>query len=193
MKLLSAADILDKPAYESVRADLRRRIIVVKDKRRVFVGDHVTFHFENRDTMHYQVQEMLRAEASWDRPGAVEEEIEAYNPIIPQTGELSATMMIEYETASERALMLPQFVRIEQHVWLRIGDASPVLATFDRGQIDDRKVSSVQYVKFALTEEHRRLLATDGTVVRLSLDHPAYTAQAVLSEDTRRAIMHDPD
>jgi hypothetical protein len=193
MQQLTISDILGKDAYERARVELRRRVMVLKDKRRVAVGDHVTFHFESRETMHYQVQEMLRAEDSWVREGAIEDELEAYNPIIPRTGELSATMMIEYPSAAERALMLPQFVAIDQHVWLHIGDAAAVLATFDRGQIDAHKVSSVQYVKFALSDAHRRLLATDGTVVRLVIDHPAYMAQAVLSEETRKALAHDPD
>src|SRR5690606_9152692 len=116
MKQLTETDILDKAAYEAARDAFRRRIMVMKDKRRVAVGDHVTLHFENRDTMHYQVQEMLRAEESWLRPGAVADELEAYNPIIPQHGELSATMMIEYATAAERAIHLPQFVQIDRHV-----------------------------------------------------------------------------
>ena len=164
-----------------------------KDKRRVLVGEHMTFLFENRDTMLYQVQEMLRAEGSWLRPGAVEEELEAYNALIPATGELSATMMLEYATAAERALMLPQFVRIEEHLRLHIGDAAPLFASFDRGQIDEHKVSSVQYVKWTLSPEHRHLLSLDGTVVRLVVDHPAYTAQSVLSEETRKAIARDCD
>ncbi|MEQ1757113.1 MAG: DUF3501 family protein [Vicinamibacterales bacterium] len=193
MTLLTPADVLGKDAYEEARPDFRRRVMLQKDKRRVLVGEHMTFLFENRDTMLYQVQEMLRAEGSWLRPGAVEEELDAYNALIPATGELSATMMLEYATAAERALMLPQFVRIEQHLRLKIGDAPPLLASFDRGQIDEHKVSSVQYVKWTLSAEHRRLLSQDGTVVRLVVDHPAYTAQAVLSEDTRKAIARDCD
>jgi len=193
MKLLTPADVLGKDAYEEARPDFRRRVMLQKDKRRVLVGDHMTFLFENRDTMLYQVQEMLRAEGSWLRPGAVEEELDAYNALIPSTGELSATMMLEYATAAERALMLPQFVRIEQHLHLHIGDAAPLLASFDRGQIDEHKVSSVQYVKWTLSDEHRRLLSQDGTVVRLVVDHPAYTAQSVLSEETRKAIARDAD
>jgi hypothetical protein len=191
MQLLTPTDILGKDAYEQARPEIRRRIIVQKDKRRVLVGDHATFHFESRDTMLYQVHEMLRTEGSWLRPGALEEEVDTYNELIPRRGELSATMMLEYEAAEERARMLPQFVGIEQHVRLHIGDAPPVLALFDRGQIDEHKVSSVQYVKWKLTDMQRQLLATDGTVVRLSIDHPAYIAQAVLSEETRRAIMGD--
>lgn len=193
MQLLTTADILAKDAYERARPEFRRRVMVQKDKRRVLVGEHMTFHFESRDTMLYQVQEMLRAESSWNRPGAVEEEVDTYNALIPQQGELSATMMIEYPAAEERAVMLPQFVGIDRHVRLHIGDTAPVLAIFDRGQIDEHKVSSVQYVKWTLSDDQRRLLATEGTVVRLTVDHPVYRAQAVLSEATRNAIKHDGD
>ena len=192
MNLLTAADILGKKEYEAARDDFRRRVMVQKDRRRVAVGEHCTFHFENRDTMRYQVQEMLRAEDSWTRPGAVDDELEAYNPVIPQRGELSATMMIEYETPQERALMLPQFVGIDRHVFLDIGDTGRILAAFDRGQIDDTKVSSVQYVKFTLSDAQVRALGTSGTVVRIVIDHPAYREQAVLSEETRKAISEDP-
>jgi len=192
MDLLTKADIVGKQEYEQERPDFRRRVMVQKDKRRVAVGDHCTFHFENRDTMRYQVQEMLRAEDSWTREGAVDDELEAYNALIPQPGELSATMMLEYETAEERAVMLPKFVGIDRHVRLQIGDTAPAMAQFDRGQIDEHKVSSVQYVKFPLSDAHVRALQTDGTVVRLVIDHPAYRAQAVLSEETRKAIANDP-
>src|SRR5262245_41799843 len=89
MEQLTTADILDKDAYERARPDFRRLIMVQKDKRRVLVGEHMVFHFENRDTMLYQVQEMLRVEGSWLRPGAVEEEVDTYNALVPATGELS--------------------------------------------------------------------------------------------------------
>jgi Protein of unknown function (DUF3501) len=193
MDLLTPADILGKNDYEHARPEFRRRIMVQKDKRRVHVGEHMTIHFENRDTMRYQVQEMLRAEGSWTRPGAVEEELLAYNALIPRTGELSATLMLEYATAEERERFLPEFVGIDRHLWLHIGETPRVLATFDAGQIDEHKVSSVQYIKWHLSAEQRQALATDGAVVRLSCDHPAYVAQAVCSEDTRKAIMHDCD
>ena len=127
-----------------------------------------------------------------DRPGAVEDELEAYNALIPQRGELSATIMFEYETEQERAEHLPKFVGIDKHVWLRIGDTEPILAGFDRGQIDDRGVSSVQYIKWRLDDARVALLATDGTVLRIVIDHPHYTAQSVLSEETRREIANDP-
>jgi hypothetical protein len=192
VELLTKADILDRREYEAVRDTFRRRVMVQKDRRRVKVGNHCTFHFENRDTMRYQVQEMLRAEDSWTRAGAIEDELAAYNPIIPQHGELSATMMLEYETPEERADVLPKFVGLDRHVHLQIGDAPAITAAFDRGQIDEHKVSSVQYLKFHLTGAQVDALAMPGTVVRLVIDHPVYRAQAVLSEETRQAIAEDP-
>jgi hypothetical protein len=173
MRPISRSEILEKSEYETVRPEMRRRVLVMKDRRRVLIGDHCSLHFENRDTMLYQIQEMLWTEGSWDREGAVEEEIDAYNPI-------------------ERAIYLPKLVGIDRHLWLHIGTAPRLLAKFDRGQIDDDKVSSVQYVKWTLSDDHRDLLKTDGTVVRVLIDHPAYEAQAVLGESTRREIMNDP-
>lgn len=193
MDLLTTSDLLSKDQYERERPDLRRRVMLQKDRRRVAVGPHCTLHFENRDTMRYQVLEMLRAEGTWNNASAVADELHAYNPLIPQTGELSATLMLEYETPEERVHELPRFVGLDRHVWLLVGDTNPAQATFDRGQIDEHKISAVQYVKWHLTTDQRRLLKTDGTVLRLVIDHPHYQAQAVLSEETRRAIMHDPD
>lgn len=192
MHVLTPADILGKTDYEAARPDLRRRMMVLKQKRRVLVGDHCSVHFECRETMRYQVQEMLRAEDSWHRAGAVEDELEAYNPLIPQPGELSATVMFEYETAEERRTELPKLVGIDRHVWFKVGDLEPVLAVFDRHQIDSRGVSSVQYVRWRLDRARLDLLGSEGTAVRLILDHPAYSAQAVIAEDTRREIMSDP-
>ncbi|OFV89962.1 MAG: hypothetical protein A3G76_10515 [Acidobacteria bacterium RIFCSPLOWO2_12_FULL_65_11] len=193
MKPLTRKDILGREAYAQARPDLRRHVMVDKSHRRVQVGSHCTIHFESRDTMWYQVHEMLHAESSWDRPGAVDEELTAYNPLIPGAGELSATLMLEYEMPEERATALRALVGLDRHVTLRIGDTEPLLASFDRGQIDEDKVSAVQYLKWQLDERQRDLLKTEGTVVRLSIDHPFYRAQAVVGEDARRAIMNDLD
>lgn len=190
---LTRDDIRPKDDYERERPDFRRHIISMKHRRRVLVGDHCSVHFESRDTMRYQVQEMLRAENSWGNATALADELEAYNPLIPGDGDLSATLMFEYETPEERAEFLPKFVGIDRHVWLHVGDAERVLAVLDRGQIDDDKVSSVQYARWRLGDEHRALLKRDGTVVRLVIDHPFYRAQAVMSEESRKEIMNDPD
>jgi hypothetical protein len=190
---LTRSDILDAAQYERQRDELRRRIMVLKDRRRVLVGDHCSVHFESRDTLRHQVHEMLRVEGSWTRPGALEDELEAYNPLVPQPGELSATIMFEYETPEERGIHLSRLVGVDRHLWLVIGSEKPVLADFDRLQLDEGKISSVQFVKWRLDDVRRALLKEEGLVVRIVVDHPHYRAQSVLSEQTRREIMHDPD
>ena len=185
-------EILPRQEYEAHREEIRRRMMVEKSRRRVLLGDHCTVLFESHETMLYQIHEMLRAEGTWDNPRAVQEELEAYNPIVPGPDELSATVMFEYETEEERARMLPRLVGIDRHLWLQIGEGAPLLAQLDRGQIDEARVSSVQYARWTLGPGEVQQLSQEGTVLRLRLDHPAYAAQAVLSEETRRAIRSDP-
>jgi hypothetical protein len=191
MKPIEKSEILSKDEYERQRPDLRRRIMTVKGRRRVPLGDHATVHFESRDTMLYQVHEMLRAEDSWTRDGAIEDELDAYNPLIPSDGALSATLMIEYETPEERAHHLHGLLGIDRHLWLVVGDTEPVLARFDSAQVSPTRISSVQYVRWALDAEQIQRLGEEGTVVKVILDHPHYRSQAVLSEETRRELAGD--
>jgi hypothetical protein len=191
MSPLSASDLMSAADYQRERDAIRRRVMVLKDRRRVIVGDHCSVHFECRETIRYQVLEMLRAEGSWDRPGAVEDELTAYNPLLPGGGELSATVMFEYETPDERAVHLAALAGIDRHLWLVAGDAPPVLAGFDGRQMAAGKISSVQFVRWRLDASQLARLATGGTAVRIVIDHPHYQAQSVLSEQTREEIARD--
>lgn len=191
MKPIEKHEILTKDDYQRQREDTRRRVMTLKNRRRVPLGDHATLHFETRDTMLYQVHEMLRAEDSWTRDGAIEDELVAYNPLIPADGELSGTLMIEYETPEQRAHHLHELLGIDRHLWLVVGDTEPMLARFDSAQVSSTRISSVQYVRFPLDGERIRRISEDGTVVKVILDHPHYRAQAVLSEETRRELAGD--
>ncbi|RMF70847.1 MAG: DUF3501 family protein [Acidobacteria bacterium] len=184
-------DLLGAEDYERRRDEIRRRIMAVKRRRRVPCGEHATFHFESRETMIYQIHEMLRIERSWDRPGAVDDELEAYAPLVPRGDELVATLMFEYETPEERDEHLTRLVGIDRHVWLQVGDTEPVRAQIDDAQVSDTRISSVQYVRWSLDAPRRELLRRDGTVVRVGIDHPHYTASAVLGEETRRELASD--
>ena len=181
--------------HHPFRLDFPRLLMRAKAIRRrkegIPLGDHATLHFETRETMLYQVHEMLRAEGSWKRPGAVEDELEAYNPLIPDGRSLTATLMFEYDAAEDRPQRLRERCGIENHLWLLVGETAPILAAFDDAQASDGRVSSVQYVRWELDDEQARLLKAHGTVVRLRLDHPRYTASAVLSEETRRELAGD--
>ncbi len=191
VKLLTTEDLWGREEYEQQRDAFRRKIMAAKQPRRVLVGPNCSVHIENRDIMRYQVLEMLRAEGTWDDPQAVADELEAYNPLISRPNLLSVTMMFEYPTEEERETELPKLVGIDRHFWLAIGESDPVLGEFDAGQIDEDKVSSVQFVKFPLDDEQQSHLAQAGTVARLIIDHPHYTAQAVLGEQTRECIAAD--
>jgi hypothetical protein len=193
MEPIRTDEILGRVAYERARPELRRRIMVLKARRRVPVGEHATLHFESRDTMLYQVHEMLRAEGSGERPRAVEDELAAYNPLVPSGRELSATLMLEYETPEERTVRLRELLDLDEHLWLHIGEGGRVRGVFDRAQVSPTRISSVQYVKFPLSEKQAGLVRAEGTVVRVVVDHPAYLAQAVLGEETRRELARDLD
>jgi uncharacterized protein DUF3501 len=192
MQPLSLSEILDNRAYEQVRGEFRAKVLAEKSRRRVSVGPHFTFLFENRLTVQYQVQEMMRIEGIADAK-AIRHEVETYNELIPPTGGLSATLMIEYEDPEARARELPRLLGIERHVWLKVGDLPAVAAEFDTRQIGVDRVSAVQYLRFALPDPHRRLwtgLGHSGQI-RLAIDHPNYTWEAVISPETAAALAED--
>jgi len=177
-----------------VRAEFRAQVLAAKAHRRVPVGPAFTFLFENRLTVLYQVQEMLRIEGISD-PKAIRHEVDTYNELIPPPGGLSATLLIEYEDAQERARELPLLLGIERHVRLQVGELPPVPAVFDARQIGEDRVSAVQYLTFALPAPHRRLwsgfAAGPAGRIRLLVDHPHYTWEAALSRETAAALAED--
>jgi len=193
MRPIAAGEILSKEEYERRRPEIRRNVMNLKARRRVPLGDNATVHFETRDTMYYQVHEMLRAEDSWQRPGAVEDELDAYNPLIPQGGALKATLMFEYQETEERSRCLEELRGVERHLWLEIGDSEPVLAVFDEVRVRPARISAVQYMIWPIDEHRLGLLQNDGAVVKIRVDHPKYRAVTVLGEETRREIAGDLD
>ncbi|MBI4081890.1 MAG: DUF3501 family protein [Candidatus Lambdaproteobacteria bacterium] len=186
------ADVVDIAQYEKLRPGFRQQVIAEKERRRVRVGEHFTFLFENRLTVRYQIQEMLRTERIVAQ-AAIDHEIETYNELIPPPGGLSATLLIEYTTRAEREVHLPRLLGLERHVTLRVGDLSPVPAAFDTRQMGEERLSSVQYVTFALGEPHRQSwsqAAAQGRL-RLVVDHPHYRAETALGPEVAAALAED--
>jgi len=146
MRKIDIKDIIDIAEYERRRADFRPKIMAVKDKRRIHVGPRITYLFETFDTMLYQVQEMMRAERIVDEE-AIWEEIRAYNELIPDKNQLSASMMIEIDDKIERDDFLSRVVDLPQHTYIDV-NGERVLAEFDPRQGSEDKLSSVQYIKF---------------------------------------------
>jgi hypothetical protein len=180
-------DIIGLERYETIREAFRRRIIELKRDRRVGVGEHVTLVFENFDTVLFQIQEMMRAERIGDLD-RVREEIEVYNELIPERGELSATLLIELEDARRIRDDLPKFYGLDQATWLEF-DGERVAGVFEGGRAREDKVSAVQYVRFPLGERVAQFLQTAG--VKLVIDHPHYRASRSLSAEMRRSLGED--
>lgn len=186
MKLVERSEILSIAEYEKVRDALRPGLLEMKNRRRIRVGDHLTFLFENRDTVRYQVQEMMRIEKIAGET-EIQHEIDTYNELVPAPGELSASLLIEYETPAERDVHLKQLLGLDQHIWIEAGGERS-RAVFDDRQIGDTRISSVQYVKFQLTKAQ---METWSSSARLVVDHPYYNFTRELSAAERAELAVD--
>ncbi len=191
MRRISPDQILSYPQWEAVRSVLRPLFIVEKERRRLHVGEHVTLLFENTQSVWYQIEEMMRVERITDAD-AIAHEIDTYNTLVPGGGELSATMLIEYEDEEERDAALRALAGFERHVWMRVGDRR-IQAEFDVAQVGEDAVSSVQFVRFAVggrTGERFEELANGGGV-SIEIDHPAMTVSVPIAGDLARALADD--
>lgn len=191
MRPVEIAELLGLSEYENVRDQVRGEIIAIKNRRRVLLGSNMSVLFENRDTVRYQVQEMLRVERI-ESPDSIRQELEVYNELVPGKGELSATLLIEYPTAEEREVRLVELRGLEDGgIRLQIG-ANAFPATFDSRQIGVRRISSVHYLKFHIGEAaaELRLQGLSGGV-KLVADHPAYRAEVVLKPETVLQLVGD--
>jgi len=181
-------DIMGISAYEKVRERFRQRVIELKKKRRVAVGDKVSLVFENRDTVIFQIQEMMRAEKITDLD-KIREEIEVYNGLIPKPGELSATLFLEIEDQSRLRDDLLKFLGVDEAVFIKVG-ARKIQARFEEGRSKEDKISAVQYVKFPFTADDRAAFAGSAEAT-LSIEHPNYQARARLETETRESLLAD--
>jgi len=191
VKLLETREILNLVEYEKVREARRREIIELKRPRRVQVGRYLTFVFENRETMWFQIQEMVRAERLVDE-AKIAEEVEVYNGLLPRAGELSATMLIEIVDASQIKPVLDKLLGIDTRDYVRMTVGPHVIVgDFEAGHSDEErgKLSAVHFVRFALPPEARRSFAT--AEVALVVEHPNERARSVLSDETRRSLLAD--
>ncbi len=185
-------DVLNFFEYEKVRDEVRRRVIALKRARRVAVGDHLSFVFENRDTVLFQIQEMCRAERITD-DARVQDEIDVYGALLPRPGELSATMMIEIADKEQIKPILDRFMGIDvgQHVWMQVGREFAVPGEFEPGHSDEEKgkLAAVHFVRFAFPPGAIRAFA--GSSVSVVVDHPAERARIELTAEARAALFED--
>src|SRR5689334_14658349 len=182
MRKLTVDDIVDMRAYERERDDLRRRVIELKRVRRVTLGPIMTLVFENTTTMRWQVQEMARAERMM-RDEQISHEIDTYNQLIPETGELSATLMLELTSEAALREWLPRLVGVERSVFVVLPDGTRIAGApseEDEARLTrDDTTAAVHFIKFRFTPGDVDLFASGQ--VHVLVDHPEYVHDAVLT------------
>ncbi len=192
MPKISRDSLMTLEAYAKARKDFRARVIAHKKDRTVALGEHVTLIFEDELTIRYQVQEMLRVEKIFEEQG-IQEELDAYNPLVPDGRNLKATMMIEYEDAAERRAALAKLRGIEDKAWVRVEGSKPVHAVADEDldRETEEKTSSVHFLRFELDRASAEALK-HGAALAIGIDHSHYTAKIdPVPAATRTALAKD--
>lgn len=185
MKPVAREEILDYLTYEERRGAIREAVMRTKAERRIHVGPHLTFLFENHDTMRYQVLEMVRSERMV-KDADIRHEIDTYNELLGGAGELGATLLVELEDPAQRAEKLTQWLALPQHLYATRSDGKKAYARFDARQVGDTRVSSVQYLKFEVGRE---------APLAIGCDHPdpELRHETELTDAQRAALQHDLD
>ena len=181
MKRVTRQEILDYITYEEQRDKFRKKIMKIKELRRINVAGVLSFLFENTDTVRYQIQEMMRVERIVKETD-IQHEINTYNELLGDSGELGCTLLIEIDDPDERDQKLTQWLELTKHLYLSLEDESKIRGSFDERQIGDTRLSSVQYIKFN----------TGGkTPVAIGSDLPMFKAETVLTTDQKKALSED--
>jgi len=176
MSKLSREDLMSLETYAAERNEFRARVMSHKKNRQVMIGDHCTLYFEDQLTIQYQIQEMLRIEKIFEADG-IEEELGAYNPLIPDGRNWKATFMIEYTDVTERQAALEKMVRIEDKVWVQVVDFDRVFAIADEDmdRSEEGKTSAVHFMRFELSDAMAEAVK-QGAAISVGIEHPAYTS-----------------
>ena len=192
MPRITRESLLTLEAYAKARKEFRAKAIAHKKLRTVHVGEHVTLLFEDELTIRYQIQEMLRVERTFEEAG-IEDELEAYNPLIPDGTNLKATMLIEYEDVAERQAALARLRGIESRVFLQVEAAAPIYAIADEDlpRETDTKTAAVHFLRFELPAPVAAALK-NGASLAVGIDLPAHTVSPVaVTAETRNALVAD--
>jgi hypothetical protein len=176
MPAITRESLMTLEAYSKVRKEFRANVMAHKKTRTVPLGEHVTLLFEDEMTMRYQIQEMLRVERIFEDAG-IQDELNAYNPLIPDGSNWKATMMIEYPDIEERRQALSRMIGVEDRIWIQVEGCPKVYATADEDleRENEQKTSSVHFLRFELDASMKKAL-TSGSNIRMGVDHPNYQA-----------------
>ncbi len=192
MPAISRESLMSLEAYAKARPEFRSKAIANKRLRSVHIGNHVTLLFEDETTIRYQIQEILRAEKQFEEEGILDE-LEAYNPLIPDGRNFKATMLIEYEEEAERRVALTKLKGIEDKTWIQVEGSKKVYAIADEDleRENETKTSAVHFLRFELTEEMAAALKY-GVSLSMGIDHPNYSEKIEpVAAETRAALVKD--
>jgi hypothetical protein len=184
--------LLTLEAYSKARHEFRARVIAHKKNRSIALGGHVTLIFEDELTVRYQIQEMLRVERIFEEEG-IRDELDAYNPLIPDGSNWKATMLVEYPDVDERRVMLAKLKGVEDGVWVHVAGFDPVSAIADEDleRENDEKTSAVHFLRFELTAPMVNALH-GGAKLAIGVEHPAYAAVIdSVDADVRASLLRD--
>lgn len=190
MEKLTPADVLDLDAYLARRDEIRPAARAARAARRIQIGDRLSLTFENRETVLFQIEEMIRVEQIRD-PAKIAEEVEVYNDLVAGEGELRATFFVEITDRSRIRADLDSLVGLERAgLWLEV-DGARIPAEFEPGHAREDRISAVHFVRFVLGRRERAAIASEAGEVALVVDHPAYRARAVVGAAARAALADD--
>jgi hypothetical protein len=186
---LTRESLLTLEAYAKARPAMRAEVLQAKQLRRIFLGEHVVLIFENEQLIRYQIQEMLRVEKIFDEAG-IQHEFESYAPLVPDGGNLKATMQIEYADEAERTVMLTRLKGIEDCVWTGVAGFPPVFAIADEDmeRENEQKTAAVHFLRFEFTPQ-MIAAAKNGAALSAGVDHPQYHAETGALADAVRASL----
>jgi len=192
--MLTHKDLHSLEEYSKIREDFKRIAVNHRKQRQVQVGRHMTLHFEDRVTVKYQIQEMLLIEKTFMSEG-IQDELDAYNPLIPNGSNLKATLTIEYGNPVERAEMLEKLCRVEDKVYVKVEGHHPVyaIADEDMDRSNDTKTAAVHFLRFELTPEMIKDLRDLDHAFTVGVDHPAYNEYTRVNTLTKEMLVKDFD
>jgi hypothetical protein len=192
MKKLNKSDLFSLEEYSINRDSFRKKVLEEKQYRKVYIGEHVVLLFENKNTIQYQIQEMLRIEKIFDAEG-IQEELDAYNPLIPDGSNLKAVMLIEYPNVEERKEKLKILKGIEKKIWIKVGSHNKVFAIADEDleREDETKTSAVHYLRYEFSVSMINDWKNGSSIV-MGIDHENYhSSETIISSDISSSLSGD--
>jgi len=191
MAKLSRSDLYSLEDYARIRPEFRQKVIAHKKNRRLPIGPHAALYFEDTLTMQYQIQEMLRIERIFEAEG-IQEELDVYNPLIPDGSNWKATFMMEYDNPDERRVALQQLVGVEEAIWIQVLDFDRVhpIANEDLERSTPDKTASVHFLRFELSPAMAAAVK-QGAAVLAGIDHPNYNLQTTIPQPILASLAQD--